>query len=241
MAISQLADGLWGRFYATIAIYLVLMQLTTQSEAVEYISTTLKSVAKDLTLFLVSGGSSAKTAVAALQCLDNKLSKNITVMLADERYLPYNSPDSNAKILKDLGIVENCGKFIEILSPDNSSAKDVTGKYREQLARYMLDAKTMIALFGIGTDNHIAGILPDTVAARSKETLTVHYTTPIFERISIAPDVFGKITEGFIYAEGPDKESAIRAIEQEFDSISHPAQLIKRCASWHVLYNKEGI
>lgn len=209
--------------------------------ATNTVADSIDKAANDPTLVLLSGGSSAAVGVGALSKIAPAKRQNITVMLADERFVPYNSADSNANLLKSLKITDYCGKFIEILDEHNSGSIDVTETFRQNLAREILQTNGVIAVFGIGSDNHIAGILPNTVAATSDDEFTLYYETPKFKRITISPNVFSKIDTAFLYAEGADKEAAIMALAEDHDSATHPSQLIKQCKNWQIMYNKEKL
>lgn len=214
------------------------MQYYTKQTASDLVAKAIENAAKNgQILLLLSGGSSAAIGVGALKILPASTQQNITVMLADERYVPYNSASSNSFLLKGLNINDYCSKFIEVLDEHNNDSIDVTEMFRQNLARQMYKANSLIAVFGVGTDNHIAGILPETVAATSADEFALYYETPQFERITISPNVFSKIDGAFLYAEGPSKEAAARAVAETHDPVTHPSQLIKLCKNWHIMYN----
>jgi 6-phosphogluconolactonase/glucosamine-6-phosphate isomerase/deaminase len=217
------------------------MTICTQSGAAQTIAGLLAEIAQEKTIILLSGGSSAAIGVNALKFLGADLQHNITVLLADERYVDYDSEDSNANLLKKYGLSQNCGQFIEVLSADGLSRQDTAQQFWQNLAAVMKDNKHIVAVLGVGPDNHTAGILPNTDAAKSISDGVIEYATDMFERITIAPNFFKNIDYAFVYAEGTDKEAAIQAIEQDFDVVSHPSQLVKKAKNWQLLFNKEKI
>lgn len=214
---------------------------TSKVDAINYISKAIEKVADAKTLVFVSGGSSAKITAAALAKVDASKQKNIVVMLADERYVKYDSAESNGLLLKQLGVQNLCNQFIEILSQNTDSADILIKKFNNNLRQQISEVANVIAIFGVGTNNHIAGIFPESVAATSGEELAVYYKAEDFERITITPAVFQKINFGFVYAEGKSKQSAIQTLKQKYDIISHPSQLIKQCVKHEIFYNKEGL
>lgn len=219
----------------------MIMIQCSKDEASNLITKTINDCASQSTLLLLSGGSSAGIGIGALAGVDNELRNNLTVMLADERFVDYDSSDSNGNLLRQLSVSNYCHEFIETLIPENSTLTETVALFQENITHYANTSTHIIALFGIGVDNHIAGILPDTVAAASKESIALGYETEKFTRITISPKFFDNITNAYIYAEGKDKQEAIDAIEKEYDHSSHPSQLVKKCIERDVLFNKEKL
>lgn len=217
------------------------MNLCNRAEAIQEISKAINGLANKKLLILLSGGSSAGVGVGVLAVIEERLRQNITVMLADERFVDYDSPDSNGKLLRDLGVSNYCDKFIDTLQSGSQTLLETVSIFRSNISLYTKQSDHIVAIFGVGSDNHIAGILPNSIAADSKDLLAVSYETEKFTRITISPKFFDNITNAYIYAEGKDKQEAIDAIEKEYDHLSHPSQLVKKCSEWDVLFNKEKL
>lgn len=217
------------------------MELTNKSQAAQHIASVLYLVANQKTLLLLSGGSSDDISVKALAQVPNNLLKNITVMLTDERYVAYDSADSNARLLKALGVEKYCESFIEILTHNNDEIGIVTDTFRSNLANQLASAKNVIAVLGVGTNNHTAGIMPNSVSSTTNEPIAMHYKYTDFERITIAPTFFKQINVALLYAEGVEKEKAVQTIEKDLNYIEYPSQLIKQCQNWQVVYNREKL
>lgn len=210
-----------------------------REDASREISRTIAMAPGEIILVLLSGGSSAQIGVRALASLSGVDQRRVVVTLADERLVGYDSEDSNAKLLKDYGLKRYCNRFIEVLEPGVPDASLVE-RYVGTLETYLSLADSIVAVLGVGEDNHTAGILPETEAAVSDKPYAVAYKTSRFNRATIAPNFFKKITHAFVYAEGESKEPAISSIEQEHDNVAYPTQNIKKCKRWTLLYNKEG-
>jgi len=217
------------------------MTLCTKTEAVKEISKTINSLASQQTLVLLSGGSSASVGVEALSKIDMVFRKNIIVMLADERFVDYNSSDSNGNLIRELGVSIYCSKFIETIHENSGTLEDTVDLFRKNISNSINQSKHVVAIFGVGSDNHIAGILPNSLATNSKDLFAVGYHTDRFPRITISPRSFNNITNAYVYAEGNDKQKAIDAIESDKNYKSYPSQLIKQTGAWNVLFNKEKL
>jgi len=213
----------------------------TQSDAAQTIAATLADFAQEKTMVLLSGGSSAQVGVESLRRLAAEARANCTVLLADERYVPYDTADSNAKLLKDLGVMNCANQFIETVQPSALDRRATAELFEQNLQSAMDSNNHIVAVLGVGPDNHTAGILPNTEAATSQAALVVDYQTELFERISIAPAFFENIDYAYVYAAGHDKLLAVAAIEEQHDAISHPSQLIKNAKQYNILFNEENI
>jgi 6-phosphogluconolactonase len=219
----------------------MVMQNVTKTEAVAIISSALKENEGKKILYLLSGGSSAYIGVQALALVEESKRKNIVVALVDERFVPYDSPDSNAKLLKDLGILNYASNFIEILAGDSVTDRTlVAQRYQQKLLDAQADVDLVIAVLGVGSDNHTAGILPG-INFDNNSVAVVDYSSEKFERISISPSFFDSIDILFAYIEGEEKEAAVNELQVIHDSVDYPAQLIKKAKQYEILYNKEKI
>jgi 6-phosphogluconolactonase/glucosamine-6-phosphate isomerase/deaminase len=186
-------------------------------------------------LFLLPGGSSAGIGANVWGKLPVESQALITISLTDERFGPVGHPDSNWLLLQKLGLDLSDERHIPVLQ--NLETKDETATaWAEKLGQTTDVADSVVALFGIGTDHHIAGIKPKSPAVYETEALTSAYQGEDFERVTITPVVFNKITHGFIYAEGPVKAEAIKSLDNEQDYTQSPDELIKRCTSFMIYY-----
>jgi len=180
---------------------------------------------------LVSGGTQ-------LQQLDDtfiKLSKagtdftKLTVALVDERY--GNDTDSNfnrltglegAKKIKQLG-----AKFMPIVKKGDDIHKARRG-YNSFLEKVFNSDSTTLAILGLGTDFHIAGILPHKVhdSYIFYETNVVSYNLDEIStsdneyrnRITITFSAMAKFDEVWVYAVGKSKKSVIQEFWKMLDN-----------------------
>jgi len=216
----------------------MVMQNVTKTEAERIIAEDIKNSSRKRILYLLSGGSSASVGVAALGILGESVRKKISVAMIDERFVPYDSEDSNAYLLKKLGILDFISVFDEVLENNSGSDRNkVAQNYENKLANALENSDYIIAVLGIGADNHTAGILPG-INFNDSNNLVVNYSSDTFERISISPHFFSSIDMLFVYVEGDEKESAVMAVSEVHDSVDYPSQLIKNAKQYEILYNK---
>lgn len=191
------------------------------------------------TLWLVSGGSNIKLAVGVMESLDSELSSNLTIALTDERYGPYNHQDSNWTQLLLAGFDPKKAQLIEALLPSNLDLQTTTQLYNDKLNAAFEDATDIIGQFGMGTDGHIAGILPNTVATNETDKLVIGYSGQPYDRITIGFGGINRLSAAFLMAFGSDKHDQLdKLINQQLSLAIQPAQIIKQLNESY-LYNDQ--
>lgn len=209
-------------------------------QSAQHIADYLSANATQKTIILLSGGSSAKVGVKALELLSPEILPSIVISQADERYVPLDSSDLNANLLRSLGLSSVQAPFQPIVADGRQSRDEAALAFSGTLQGWVDKGAQFVAILGLGTDNHTAGILPNTTAAHDNSQLVVSYATDAFERITIGPAFFSNISYAFLYAEGTEKASAVSLLAGELDTRQYPAQLIKKTGGYEVLYNEEA-
>lgn len=189
-------------------------------------------------LWLLSGGSNIGIEVAALAAVPDNLQANLTIMLSDERYGPYGHKDSNLQQLMDAGFEPRHAKVIPVIVPESLPLKATATHYADNIRSAFAAADVRIAQLGMGSDGHIAGLLPHTPAISATGEV-VSYTTESYERISLTFEALQRISAAYLFALGPDKHKQLvklRDTEQALDD--QPAQFLKRLSEAYV-YNDQ--
>jgi 6-phosphogluconolactonase/glucosamine-6-phosphate isomerase/deaminase len=178
-------------------------------------------------LWLVTGGSSMAVAVGVMQGLPDAITRGLTVMLTDERYGPVGHPDSNYKQYQDLGMQPKQARFVPVLRPD-LPLEDTVKQYANDFQIVAGAADTIIGMFGIGTDGHIAGALPGSAAISSGD-LTFGYESPPFTRVTLTPKAISQINVAYAYAFGDTKKEQLTRLHDENLTLDvQPAQILKQ-------------
>lgn len=195
-------------------------------------------------MWLIPGGSNIKIAVAVMDRIDSGMSQNLIIGLTDERYGVYNHPDSNWRQLMDSGFDAKNARLIETLRPESevgtaTSLEDTIKRYNDELETAMEGVETIVGQFGMGSDGHIAGILPSSAATQEvTETITGYQSEP-FTRITLTFNGIRRLSEAFLVVMGSDKHDAIdRLIHQNLPLTQMPAQIIKQVREAYV-YNDQ--
>lgn len=176
-------------------------------------------------LLFVTGGSSISVAEEMSQMLQGEDLRNLTVMLTDERYGPVGHPDSNWQQLLEGGFDLADATLIPVLVGEDmdETVKIFCHSLKEELDK----AEYKIGLFGIGMDGHTAGIIPESVAVKSKE-LACGYIAPSFSRITITFNTIEKLDEAIVWMQGAQKWGVIDKLKEEIEIEKQPAQILKK-------------
>ena len=208
---------------------------TKVEDAADFIVSSILSQLKigKQVLFFVTGGSSIAVGAKVAELLRNdgeqNLTKNITIMMTDERYGPLDHKDSNWHQLMQKGFSLPGAKLLPIL--DGGDRASTTLKFNKNLQQELMTAKEpkyKIGLFGIGADGHTSGILPESEATNSQD-LACNYDTPTFSRITTTPKAIEKLDEVVAWVQGENKWWVVKdLLEKDIPIIKQPAQILKK-------------
>ncbi len=192
------------------------------------------------TIWFVPGGSNIPLVVAIMERIDNEMSANLTIALTDERFGPYLHQDSNWTQLLDAGFDKKQAKVIEVIKKDVTDLGQTISLYEHELKSAFENAISVIGQFGMGTDGHIAGIVPGSPADNdSLNSLVVGYVSQPFTRITLTFNGIRRINSAFLLAYGSDKHQQLdRLINQDLPLTEQPAQIIKEVRESY-LYNDQ--
>ena len=117
-------------------------------------------------LWILTGGSTIPSSVVALNLIKegvNDLS-NLTVTLTDERYGEVGHPDSSWQKLIDAGFDFDSLNQVPVLT--GLRFTETARAFESKIDDLFSDNDLIIAQFGVGSDIHIAGIIPNSEATR---------------------------------------------------------------------------
>ena len=169
-------------------------------------------------LWLLSGGSAIGTAVAASHLI--KPNPLLCVSLADERYGQPGHSESNFRQLLAAGF------DLPIVPILNGG---VVEREARNFARFLLDHQSdyRIGIFGMGTDGHTAGILPNSMATADTDDLVFFYSGAKFERITTTPHFLAGLDSAHLWAQGLDKSPQLAQLQKDDEPIKQPVQFLK--------------
>lgn len=186
-------------------------------------------------LWLVSGGSNIPLCVQIMAQLPEALTAKLTLLLTDERFGPVGHKDSNYQQLLTAGLQTKQARFIPTLV-ENMSLEELTARYAQIALEQFAQSDAVIAQFGMGADGHIAGILPQSLAAESTEP-AASYVTADFVRMTLTFSMLQRCHTAYLIAYGRPKHPALKQLRDEtIDLTAQPAQIVKRISDSYV-YN----
>lgn len=194
-------------------------------------------------LFLASGGSTAGIAVSVCKRLEQSfrtrrktLRRLLTVTLADERFGPVGHADSNWRYLLENGLQpESFNAFPVLVSGDHGSldpeesARRFDAFLSESVLRRATEGLYIAGIFGLGTDGHTAGILPESPASRvpaDSNVLAIEYSSPLHHRITVTPAFFAHIDFAAVGVLDQTKRQALENLSIEQDIVEQPVRAI---------------
>lgn len=155
-------------------------------------------------LWLVPGGSNITVAVGVMRGLNRSKLSNLTVALTDERYGDPGHADSNYFQLRKAGFNYKDAKFDDLL--DGSTQKETVQRSNDKMAELFTSSDLVVGFLGMGSDGHIAGILPNSPATTEKHMWVVGYDGGQFQRITLTPFALSHIDEAIVGAFGVEKK-----------------------------------
>jgi 6-phosphogluconolactonase len=173
---------------------------------------------------VVSGGSTPAPLFELLTKTEIDWAK-VTILLADERWVASDHPDSNEGLLKRTLLQGQASqaKFVSLISafPDEErTLKEINAALKQ------IDCFDVVIL-GMGNDGHTASLFP--CSAELKEGLTtsaaalmVQPATAPHQRISLSAQRLKKTHVGFVHTVGADKAATYEAAMANNDVYATP-------------------
>ena len=177
-------------------------------------------------LWLLSGGSNIGIEVEALSMLHHATSKNLTISMIDERFVPLDSEHSNWHLLLDAGLNGKKARLEPPIVDWNLSLHDASKEWSERLKAAIDTADVVFGQFGIGPDGHTAGILPHTIGVDEHKALVVGYEGHDFQRLTTTPALFRQLDLAIAVAMGEAKKPILEKMPTDIAAQDQPAQLL---------------
>lgn len=184
-------------------------------------------------LWLICGGSNLPVAVKAMELAHREVTpdalKLLTIGQTDERYGAPGHVDSNWRQMLDMGFNFSGVDSYPMLT--GKSLEATVSEYSEALgkliARTKSDGGLVIAHCGIGSDGHVAGIMPGS-AAVSDPRLVFGYEAGQYVRVTVTPAAFKQFDATYTFAFGAPKRSALLDLrDKDISMAEQPAQVLK--------------
>lgn len=199
--------------------------------------------------WLVTGGSGIGLGAEISKLLNNLPLENLSVTLTDERFVPVGAKDSNWYQLQQAGFNLPNAKLIPILAGGDLTR--TAQSFAQNLEKCFSESDFSIAIFGIGPDGHVAGILPGSPAVTSAalaagykdEEVTVASPEGVLRgvgRITITPKAFPRLDEAIASVFGVSKKQALDKLEEDLSLQQQPAQALKQVSNLTIYNDYKG-
>lgn len=188
---------------------------TLASEVAEYIHEQIQSVLreKEICTLGLSGG---KSPAALYQKLAKLLSadavRRLVVFLVDERHVPFTSPDSNYKLIKDHFVSQLIASPRKYIYPTTFlSHEDAAAHYEKDLKDHL---PFDLLILGLGEDGHTASLFPGEEYLGRDGRLIVAPLQPHvgFKRISLNYPPILDAHKVIFYVPGKNKKEILQKV-----------------------------
>jgi 6-phosphogluconolactonase len=176
---------------------------------------------------VVSGGSTPKGLFTALSSTELDW-ENVTVLLADERWVPETHADSNSAMVKSLLLQGEAAASTWI---DFGAGQEDADAEVARVAEILSAMDTFdVVILGMGADSHTASLFPCSIElseglSTTEPVLMTQPTTAPHRRISLSKDRLLKTELGIIHLVGESKlevyEKATAHADDDIHPISH--------------------
>jgi len=180
-------------------------------------------------LWLVCGGSNVPIAIEVMNAIRSSVSperiSNLTVTQTDERFGAVGHPDSNWQQMKEGGFDLDGVTTLPILT--GLPLGETVTRYSDVIEKAFEENEVRIGQFGMGTDGHIAGLVPHSPALYAAGHAAEH-TDENFTRVTVTPVMFESLTAAYAFVFGASKREAVLNLKnKELSLDDQPAQLLK--------------
>lgn len=164
----------------------------------------------------------------------------ITFFLADERYVPLNSKDSNYKMIREVlaDQVKNLRRFYHYNTRD--PIPTIVDQYQKMLQQFEPPLFDLV-LLGVGTDGHTASLFPHESALHENTRLVMHTVSPdpnTRDRLSLTFPAILDSQKIIFLIQGADKKEILNRWLHEKNSIDDlPAQKILEHPDVEIFYS----
>lgn len=180
-------------------------------------------------LWLLSGGSGGQVCIDVSKILKSHNLENLFVTMSDERYGEPGHPEENFHQLIKRGLeLPGATMYRPLII---GVREDIANVFNSKLGELYKQTDYHIALLGIGSDGHTAGIKPHSYAVDSTQNVE-SFVGDDFERITVTPALLGQFDEVIVQAYGSEKheimEKLLNISAKDIDMQSFPAGIIKK-------------
>ncbi len=174
----------------------------------------------------LSGGSTPKPVYVLLSTELGIDWKRVTFFVVDERYVPAEHPDSNAKMIKET-LLTHAAADAALIHPDTSlPLPECISDYAAKIAKLTPD----LLVLGMGDDGHIASLFPPVGPEAYGPAKVIHTTTDTFavrDRISVTFPVLLHAPKRLFLVTGEKKAALLKTMEKDNEDVSmYPAQYL---------------
>ena len=172
------------------------------------------------------------------------MKEKLAVTLTDERYGNIGHADSNWIQLLQNGFDISAVRALPVLC--GLEPKETVIKFGKNYRDLTAWADIIIGQFGLGSDGHTAGVLPDTIGVKDQGTACFYKSNPTsqgygearkYDRITLTLKTIRNINIAYVFAFGESKKEIVEKLKKEEISLEEmPAQIMKEIPESYLYY-----
>jgi len=187
---------------------------------------------------LLSGGSTPKPVYDQIAKMLNTVSDNLHLAYTDERYVAYDSPESNYNMSLPMVLASGLATDKVFRVQTEVAFEESAARYHDDLANFLFKGgKITLGLLGLGTDGHTCSLFNDIDLERSKNRLAA----PIYRdvppnRITVTPELLNQVEQIVFVAAGQDKTEMIELMQKSPETLT-AGKAVADCKSIQLWYS----
>ena len=201
---------------------------SNDSQAAQQAAVYLSKLIAPTTNLFFSGGSSADVLVELDSLLSKEQKQSTSLFMVDERYGPQGHKDSNEHVL-DFDTAGYRGIYLAL--KDGLDLAQTAGNYADLLTNVFKEEDSVnLAILGIGSDDHIAGIKAmdqEQYDLIFNDKLYAGYQWEDFDRVTMTPQALLQIDHAVVFA-GASKLDAVKRIDSSVAPSDQPSSILTK-------------
>jgi len=155
-----------------------------------------------------------------------------TVFLADERFVPFESDDSNGGLIFRRLMQGTRLEAAELVRVNGTTVEEAAAGYETRLLQMQSQNRPLfdLAVLGMGPDGHIASLFPPLYEPKGLAVAVRNSPKPPAARVSLTIDALSKAKDVLFVVTGDGKRAAVNRVFLEGDLTMPACQLPK--AHW---------
>lgn len=171
---------------------------------------------------MLAGGRTPKAAYEQVAASGRRLPDDLSLIIGDERYVPADHADSNARMMQPFLHAVQCPPD-RLIKPDTALPREACAEdFGRRLDRFLARGVVTTCFLGLGADGHTAGLFSASDLARANNRSAISVDRPDGKPgITATPSVIRRAERIVFVVTGADKREKVRQLlRQPMDIVA---------------------